>query len=87
MKTIISSFFFGIRDLMNGINNTVWGISILYVTMWIFVHCPNQANIAYYFAGIASTLLGIKQDHPQLPQGTNITASQTTTVKTETPDA
>ena len=87
MKNIFSDFFFGLRDFLNGINNTVWGISMLYVTMHIFIYCPNQTNLAYYFAGIASTLLGIKHEAQVPASQTSFDTVTKTTGTTETPNA
>lgn len=74
----IASLFFGFRDLLNGINNTVWGVFILFWAMYILVHHNDSSAAAYYFAGVASTLLGIKQaDHPQVAAQINNTTTTT----------
>jgi glucose uptake protein GlcU len=65
VKNIISGFFFGIRDLLNGISNTVWGVALIFACILLFIHHPSDTSVIYYFAGVASTLLGIKNDHGQ----------------------
>jgi len=39
--------------------NTFWGILILFASMFIAV--KYNSSIGYYFAGVGSTLVGIKQ--------------------------
>lgn len=50
----------GMRDTLNGVSNTVWGIVILFISMHMIAH-GQDVESAYYFAGVASTLIGIKQ--------------------------
>lgn len=59
-----------IVDNLNKVTNTFWGISVLFVSMWMAVKGFHE--IAYYFAGIGSTLLGIgKHDVSQTAQQIN----------------
>lgn len=48
--------------------NTFWGIVILFSSMYIAV--KYNSSIGYYFAGVGSTLVGIKQVSD--PPNTNI---------------
>ena len=75
MQNFFGGLFFGVRDLLNGINNTVWGVFILFWAMYILTHHQDTSAAAYYFAGVASTLLGIKQDHPQTTNFNNSSVS------------
>lgn len=82
LKELLGAFFFGIRDLLNGITNTVWGVTILMISMYVILQHPDSSAVAYYFAGVASTLLGIKGDHAPSP-----TSSASTTIITEKTNA
>lgn len=55
-----------IREFLNGINNTVWGLLIIFVCMRMIARGSN-VEAAYYFAGVGSTMIGIKAS--QMPAG------------------
>jgi len=47
-------------DSLNGISNTIWGVLILGVA--IVLGIKGKTELCYYFAGIGSTLIGIKHN-------------------------
>ena len=59
--SFIERTLLSIRDFLNGINSTTWGVLILFMAMEMYLRSKSDA--AYYFAGIGSTLCGIKDGH------------------------
>lgn len=58
LAKLFSAFFFGLRDLVNGITNTIWGLVVIFWALYLLSHRVDP-SVAYYFAGVGSTLLGI----------------------------
>jgi hypothetical protein len=59
----MSKFVDSIIKLINALGtlpNTFWGILVLFASMKIAV--KYNSDIGFYFAGVGSTLLGIKHD-------------------------
>lgn len=74
MSNFFSALLTSLRDFLNGITNTTWGLIIIFWSMHIMV-MGNHDPVGYYFAGIGSTLLGISHNG----QTSTITNSTVTT--------
>lgn len=59
MSNFIATTLIAIREFLNGINNTIWGLLIIFVCMRMIAKGIN-VEAAYYFAGVGSTMIGIK---------------------------
>ena len=59
MSNFISAVLEAVREFLNGINNTVWGLLIIFICMHM-ISKGNNPDAAYYFAGVGSTMIGIK---------------------------
>jgi len=59
MSGFIKNTLDAIREFLNGINNTIWGLLIIFVCMRMISRGIN-VEAAYYFAGVGSTMIGIK---------------------------
>lgn len=53
-----TTFLIALRDFLNGISNTIWGVILLFCAVEMKLHHVDDAAV-YYFAGIGSTLLGV----------------------------
>lgn len=47
------------KEFLNGLSNTVWGLLIIFICMRMIAKGSN-IEAAYYFAGVGSTMIGIK---------------------------
>lgn len=66
ISNFITSVLNSIREFLNGINNTIWGLLIIFVCMRMIAKEIN-VEAAYYFAGVGSTMIGIKASQPIAP--------------------
>jgi hypothetical protein len=55
---MVAATLSALRDFLNGISNTIWGVILLYVAVCMKMRHVDDAAV-YYFAGIGSTLLGV----------------------------
>lgn len=66
ISNFISIVLNSIREFLNGISNTIWGLIVIFVCMRMISKGIN-VEAAYYFAGVGSTMIGIKASSQQVP--------------------
>ena len=59
MSNFIKVVLDALKEFLNGLSNTIWGLLIIFICMRMIAHGSN-IEAAYYFAGVGSTMIGIK---------------------------
>lgn len=59
MSNFIKTTLESLKEFLNGLSNTIWGLLIIFICMRMISHGSN-IEAAYYFAGVGSTMIGIK---------------------------
>jgi hypothetical protein len=59
MSNYYSATLDSTKEFLNGINHTVWGLLIIFICILLKIKGVASETV-YYFAGIGSTMIGIK---------------------------